>query len=191
VTDPVVEVVDADRFGALLKAAAHVYGAAMERPPELVVQRREIMHSHLGRSGFAAVVALDESAGNDGLVGFGYGYCGQAGEWWHDVVAKAMTRSPLGRSGSRPWLKDAFELAELHVLPDWQGRGIGRQLLDRLLATATGDTVILSTHDRESRARALYRSAGFVDLLCDFVFPGSAEVYAVMGLDRRGDATVT
>ena len=189
-TEPVVEVVDADRFGELLKAAAHVYGAAMQRPPELVVQRREIMHSHLGRAGFAAVIAVDESAGDPGtddggLVGFGYGYCGRSGEWWHDVVTKAMTRSPLGRTGSRQWLRDAFELAELHVLPDRQGHGTGRRLLDRLLATATGETVILSTHDRESPARNLYRSVGFVDLLRDFVFPGSAEVYAVMGLDRR------
>lgn len=185
----VVEEIDADRFATLVKAAAHVYGAAMQRPPELVVQRREIMQSHLGRAGFAAVVALDPAGSDpvtgDGLVGFGYGYRGRSGEWWHDVVARAMTRSPLGRSGSRRWLGDAFELAELHVLPEWQGQGLGRQLLDRLLAATPAPTVILSTHDRESPARHLYRSVGFVDLLCNFVFPGSTEVYAVMGLDRR------
>lgn len=185
-TDPVVEVVDADRFGELVKSAAHIYGAAMQRPPELVVQRREIMHSHLGRAGFTAVVAFEGSSDDD-LVGFGYGYRGQSGEWWHDVVAKAMARSPLGRSGARDWLAEAFELAELHVLPAHQGRRTGRRLLDALLATASGRTVILSTHDRDSPARHLYQSVGFVDLLRDFVFPGSAEVYAVMGLDRRAD----
>jgi hypothetical protein len=42
----------------------------------------------------------------------------------------------------------------------------------------------LSTHDRDSPARALYRSFGFVDLLRDFTFPGSAEVYPILGLDR-------
>jgi hypothetical protein len=41
-------------------------------------------------------------------------------------------------------------------------------------------TAVLSTHDKESPARSLYRSAGFEDLLTGFVFPGSAEVYAVM-----------
>ena len=184
-TDAVVEVVDADRFGTLLPAAAHLYGAAMNRPPELVVQRREIMQSHLGRNGFVAVVALDESAGNDGLVGFGYGYLGRSGEWWHDVVAKALAESSLGRSGARRWLDGAFELAELHVLPDRQHVGIGRRVLEQLLAVSGGDTVILSTHDRESPARELYRSVGFIDLLREFVFPGSSEVYAVMGLDRR------
>jgi len=43
---------------------------------------------------------------------------------------------------------------------------------------------VLSTHDRDSPARALYRSFGFTDLLRDFSFPGSAEVYAILGLER-------
>jgi ribosomal protein S18 acetylase RimI-like enzyme len=171
-----VEVVDAEAFAAVVPAAAHVYGAAMDRSPELVVQRREIMQSHVHRHGFAAVTASD-AAGE--LVGFGYGYRGTPGEWWHDVVVKA-----LGRSASRKWLDDAFEVAELHVLPTAQGHGLGRLLLTTLLAQSTTRTVVLSTHDRESPARALYRSVGFVDLLRGFVFPGSAEVYAVMGLER-------
>ena len=190
-SEPVIETIDATRFGTLLPAAAHIYGAAMQRPPELVVQRREIMQAHLDRTGFAAVVACDPTAGNDGLVGFGYGYRGRSGEWWHDVVAKAVSRSSLGRAGCKQWLDDAFELAELHVLPDHQHHGTGRQILQQLLAAAGGNTVILSTHDKESPARALYRSFGFVDLLRDFVFPGSTEVYAVMGLDRRADRPAT
>lgn len=172
----VVEVVDERAFAALVPSAAHVYGIAMNRSPELVVQRREIMQSHLHRRGFVAVVAYDD-AGE--LAAFGYGYCGRPGEWWHDVVAKS-----LGRTQSRRWLDDAFEVAELHVHPDHQGGGIGRTILETLLAHSAGRTVVLSTHDRESPARALYRSVGFVDLLTGFLFPGSSEVYAVMGLDR-------
>jgi ribosomal protein S18 acetylase RimI-like enzyme len=85
---------------------------------------------------------------------------------------------------ARRWLTDAFELAELHVLPEQQGGGLGRRLLEAILTTAPNPTVVLSTHDRESAARSLYQSFGFVDLLRDFVFPGSPEVYAVMGLER-------
>src|SRR5581483_9871889 len=123
---------------------------------------------------FVAVTATAD----DELVGFGYGYHGRPGEWWHDVVANALGRgSDGGRKAARQWLDDAFELAELHVLPRWQGHGIGRSLLERVLARAAGRTVILSTHDRETAARSLYRSVGFVDLLRDFEFPGSAEAY--------------
>jgi GNAT superfamily N-acetyltransferase len=174
-TDVAVEAVTAEMFADLVKSAAQVYGEAMQRPPELVVQRREIMTSHVGRSGFVAVVA---TAGGE-LVGFGYGYRGRSGDWWHDVVAGG-----LGRDRAREWLTSSFELAELHVHPTHHGRGIGRRILTDVLARADGTTTVLSTHDRESPARQLYRSVGFVDLLTGFVFPGSTEVYVVMG--RRG-----
>ena len=172
-----VQALDAEAFAAYLTTAAQIYGAAMQRAPEYVVQRREIMHAHLDRRGFAAAGAFDDDA--KALVGFGYGYRGRAGEWWHDVVANA-----LGPDVATQWLTDAFELAELHVDPAYQHRGIGRRIIERLLADATGDTVVLSTHDQESPARCLYRSLGFIDLLGGFVFPGSNEVYAIMGKRR-------
>ena len=171
-----IERLDADAFGSHLTTAAQIYGAAMQRAPEYVVQRREIMHAHLVRRGFAAVGAFDDDSA--GLVGFGYGYRGRAGEWWHDVVAKA-----LGRDVAKQWLTDAFELAELHVDPAYQHRGIGRRLIEQLLTDAIGSTVVLSTHDRESAARCLDRSLGFVDLCGGLVFPGTTEVYAIMGKD--------
>ncbi len=171
-----VELIDTDTFTRLVEPASDVYGAAMDRTPDLVAQRRDIMAGHVDRHGFVAAAATDA----DRLVGFCYGYRGRPGEWWHDVVSAA-----LGRAQAREWLSDAFELAELHVDPDFQGGGIGRRLLDTVLAAAEGSTVVLSTHDRESVARVLYRSVGFVDLLRDFRFPGSHEVYAVLGLQLR------
>ena len=165
--------VDAETFADAIVVAAQIYGEAMQRPPELVVQRREIMASHVHRSGFAAALATDA---NGCVVGFCYGYHGRPGDWWHDVVARAV-----GRREAREWLSDSFELAELHVRPSHHGRGLGRRLLASVLDLAGGTTAVLSTHDRESPARQLYRSVGFVDLLTDFVFPGSTEVYVVMG----------
>lgn len=172
-----VRLLDSGEFEPLVVTAAHIYGEAMHRPPELVVQRREIMQSHLHRRGFRAVAARFD----DELVGFGYGYRGRAGEWWHDIVAKA-----LGREAAKEWLTDAFELAELHLLPEQHGHGIGRSMLTALLDVVTTHTVVLSTHDQDSPARSLYRSTGFEDLLTGFVFPGSSEVYAVMGRRQAG-----
>ena len=168
-----VSSIDAETFADAIVVAAQIYGEAMQRPPELVVQRREIMTSHVHRSGFVASLAHDA---NGCIVGFGYGYHGRPGDWWHDVVARAV-----GRRDAREWLSDSFELAELHVRPSHHGRGIGRRVLDCVLGAAEGTTAVLSTHDRDSPARRLYRSVGFVDLLTGFVFPGSTEVYVVMG----------
>lgn len=171
----VVRLLDPDQFAPWIADAATVYGEAMRRNPATVATRRDLIRTHLGRPGFLAVGAFD----GDTLVGFGYGYQGRPGQWWHDVVATA-----LGRDAAQEWLGDAFELAELHVTPLRQGEGLGRQTIERLLANARGATIVLSTHDTASPARALYRSLGFVDLLEGFRFPGSAEVYAVMGLRR-------
>ena len=170
-----IKLIDASAFAVHLNRASDIYGRAMGRTSDLVAQRRDIMAGHLDRPGFAATVAM---SGAD-LVGFGYGYQGRAGDWWHDVVAAAV-----GREQTTRWLSDTFELAELHVDPAHQGVGIGRDLLDALLEATTNRTVVLSTHDLETVARALYRSVGFVDLLRDFRFPGSQEVYAVLGLHR-------
>lgn len=178
---------DGARVRSLAGPAASVYGAAMDRPPEVVVQRREIIAHHTTYPGFlctAAFEATDDEPDDEPygeLVGFGYGYLGAAGQWWHDTVAHA-----LGREGTRRWLRDGFELAELHVLPSHQGHGLGRQLLSDVVAQTTATRVVLSTPDTESRARRLYRSFGFEDLLCGFYFPGSSEVYAIMGLELPG-----
>lgn len=170
-----IKLVDATQFASHVDRAAEIYGAAMRRTPDLVAQRRDIMAEHVSRHGFAAAVAMTGPE----LVGFGYGYQGRPGEWWHDVIAAA-----IGGEQATRWLSDAFELAELHVDPVHQGAGVGRRLLETLLDATTTRTVVLSTHDVETVARALYRSVGFVDLLQNFCFPGSSEIYAVLGLHR-------
>lgn len=170
-----VRLLDAAGFTPLVDAAAAVYGAAMRRSAATVASRRDLMRTHLDRGGFTAVSATRD----DDLLGFGYGYLGGPGQWWHDVVATA-----LGRERGGDWLNGAFELAEIHVAPEHQGGGIGRRLIGLLLEHAPGASVVLSTPDEPTRARALYRSLGFVDLLLDFHFPGSSERYAVMGLRR-------
>jgi ribosomal protein S18 acetylase RimI-like enzyme len=172
--------IDATAFRRLAAEAASVYGAAMQRSPEIVVQRRDIIGSHTMYEGFVAAGAFDDEPQSAApvLVAFGYGYLGAHGQWWHDVVSSA-----LGRTGARRWLRDGFELAELHVLPDHQGVGLGRPLLDDVLSRTAASHAVLSTPDLESPARALYRSRGFEDLLSGFFFPGSSEAYAIMGAD--------
>jgi ribosomal protein S18 acetylase RimI-like enzyme len=178
-SDPTrIEQLDAEAFRSLAATAASVYGAAMKRSPEVVVQRRDIIAVHVSYQGFLATGAFAPSADGDELIGFGYGYRGAPGQWWHDIVSHA-----LGRADTKRWLHDGFELAELHVLPEQHGHGLGRALLTDVLSRAGASHAVLSTPDSESPARSLYRSYGFADLRCDFHFPGSPEAYAIMGVD--------
>jgi ribosomal protein S18 acetylase RimI-like enzyme len=134
------------------------------------------MAGHARFPGFRALAGV-----RDGQVaGFCYGFHGQSGQWWHDRVRVGLAAAQ-GEVTAQAWLADPLEVAELHVLPDYQGRGIGTALLGTLSAGRAERTAVLSTPNTESPARRLYRSAGFTDLLTAFRFEGAEPPYAVMG----------
>jgi ribosomal protein S18 acetylase RimI-like enzyme len=161
------------QFAARVDEAMRIYVRAMRYPDHTGVQRAVSARKHITLPGFVCRAALLD---DDSLVGFGYGYTTKPGQWWHDLVRRA-----LDSDAAHEWLADAFELSELHVLPEYQGLGIGRQLL-----TAIGDAIphaamLLSTPDSDTRAFRLYRDTGFVDLARNYLFPGDARPFAVLG----------
>ncbi|HEV2257434.1 MAG TPA: hypothetical protein VGS06_30245, partial [Streptosporangiaceae bacterium] len=65
-----------------------VYAAAMCPPAEMLPGRRSIMAGHAAYPGFRALLATEDGSGAP--AGFGYGFHGAAGQWWHDTVARAL-----------------------------------------------------------------------------------------------------
>ncbi|WP_084956760.1 GNAT family N-acetyltransferase [Thermoactinospora rubra] len=163
-------------FADRLDEVIDIYAAAMRPPVEQLPGRKAIMRGHAAYPAFRCLFA--ELYGR--AVGFAYGFHGAPGQWWHDVVHRALADKAGGQVADA-WLGDAFELAEIHVLPDYQGKGIGRTLLVELCRERRERSVVLSTHDQPTVARHLYRSMGFIDLLTQFVFPGGRELYAIAG----------
>jgi ribosomal protein S18 acetylase RimI-like enzyme len=155
-----------------------VYRAAMNPPDRMLAGREAILARHATNPGFRALTAV-AGGSSPVLAGFTYGFHGVPGQWWHDIVAAALATSTPPGAGS--YLADSFEVAELHVMPAYQGFGIGRELLLRLTSGRAEQTAVLSTADTDSRARRLYRSVGFTDLLTGFRFSGGEPPYAVMG----------
>jgi ribosomal protein S18 acetylase RimI-like enzyme len=173
-------------FRGAIRALVAVYAAAMSPPDRSLSGREAIMDRHAASPGFRGLTAQV----NGQLAGFTYGFHGESGQWWHDMVAAALaTRSGTGVTAAEyaeveapgAWLDDSFEVAELHVLPSWQGQGIGRSMLLSLTSGRPERTAVLSTADAPTKARRLYRGVGFTDLLTDFRFSGSEPPYAVMG----------
>jgi ribosomal protein S18 acetylase RimI-like enzyme len=155
-----------------------VYGEAMNYRTDLLDARRGYIATHVRRPGFRAVASLT-SEGH--LAGFGYGYLGAPGQWWHDQVYRA-----LDGDGRRRWLTDCFEVVELHVRPPAQGHGLGSRQLAALLSLAEAGTTLLSTPEADeegSRAWRLYRRFGFVDVLRHFRFPGDERSFGILGRD--------
>jgi ribosomal protein S18 acetylase RimI-like enzyme len=180
-----LRVVGPASFLAELDALLSVYGAAMRPPPLHLPGRRSIMARHAGYAEFRAVTVADNGGdggdGGDGqLIAFAYGFRGTRGQWWHDVVRTGLTAA-AGQHVAAAWLADSFEVAEVHVRPGYQRRGIGRAMVLGLTAGCPRRTALLSTLDAASPARRLYASLGFTDLLTGFSFPGNEPPYAVMG----------
>jgi ribosomal protein S18 acetylase RimI-like enzyme len=200
---PILAELDGNQFLANLEACAAVYAAAMNPPEDQLPGRHTIMERHTGYAAFRAVVAIARADGApaDGgpaasaraghrraggapmtgdLVGFAYGFHGGSGQWWHDLVSRT-TAAVLGRRAADDWFGDSLEIAEVHVLPSYQGRGTGLAMMLRLTAGRPERAAVLSTMDANTRARRLYRGLGFTDLLTGFTFPGTELPYAIMG----------
>jgi ribosomal protein S18 acetylase RimI-like enzyme len=165
-------------FLAEINELMAVYAAAMNAASGDLPVRRSIMERHSSDPDFRAVAVSAEPAGP--VIAFAYGFRGEAGQWWHDVVMSGITAA-AGYSCAAGWLADALEVAEVHVHPGYQHRGIGRGMLLALTARRTESTAVLSTADADSTARRLYRGLGFRDLLTGYSFPGGGQPYAVMG----------
>jgi ribosomal protein S18 acetylase RimI-like enzyme len=175
---PQIRQIDRRGFLRRLNALLATYEAAMLPPAGQIPGRHMIMERHAGYPEFRAFVAERHRD----VVGFGYGFHGETGQWWHDVV-RGQLMSTGGPEHAAHWLDDAWEVAELHVHPAAQGRGLGRGLITALCEGRPERTVVLSTLDAKTPARALYRSLGLADLLTGFRFPGGGPVYAVMGAE--------
>jgi ribosomal protein S18 acetylase RimI-like enzyme len=164
---------DGPQLAARINDAMAIYAEAMNYPRSAATQRAVTAVRHTAYPGFRCRVALEDETE---LVGFGYGYTTTPGQWWHDLVRRA-----IGGAVATEWLVDAFELSEIHVLPKYQGLGIGRRLLASLAHELPHRAMVLSTPDSDTRAFRLYRSLGFVDLTRNYLFPGDVRPFAVLG----------
>ncbi|NHN54716.1 GNAT family N-acetyltransferase [Calidifontibacter sp. DB0510] len=148
-----------------------VYDAVFGDQPDESTWRKSVWDKHIARSGFALARAYDDSA----LVGFAYGYTGEAGQWWTDNV-----RSTLPAAVAEEWLGDHFELVSIGVLASHRSHGIGRALMRALLADRPEPRWLLqTTADADDPARRLYAAEGWRVL-----GPGTGEGTVVMGRQR-------
>lgn len=84
-------------------------------------------------------------------IGFAYGYAQPTGKWWRGADKPAP---PEVRAGP------TFAVMEWAVLPDQRGKGIGRALMDELLARRTEPYAVLTVNPA-AEARRLYERLGW------------------------------
>jgi ribosomal protein S18 acetylase RimI-like enzyme len=141
----------------------------------------ERLPAHAARAGFVFLAALGP---DDGLLGFAYGYRGARGHWWSDRVAQSLTVAQRSKWLEQPY----FEVAELHVHPRAQRRGIGSRLLAHLLSSQPFDRALLSTQTGSRKARGFYAKNGWQEL-ASVDFGMGYPPYLVLGRMLRGAGT--
>ena len=171
------------QFLSQLDTYLAIYADAMDADPSLLPSRRELMRRHAACPEFRALATREPDASGHGhVVGFAYGFHGQGGQWWYDAVWNALARS-VGVGTAATWLADCLEIAEVHVYKRYQRAGIGTRMLMTLTSGRAERTAVLSTPDRDTTARRLYRRLGFSELLTGYNFPGGSPPYVVMGAE--------
>jgi ribosomal protein S18 acetylase RimI-like enzyme len=136
--------------------------------PTFEAWREAVWDKHRTRGGFRLARAYDAGA----LVGFAYGYTGQAGQWWTDNVHKTLPPEVADA-----WLGGHFEVVSLGVARTARRAGFGRRLLHALVDDLGHDRLLLmTTDDGADPARRLYASDGW-----QVIGPGIGDATVVMG----------
>ncbi|MGW6914084.1 GNAT family N-acetyltransferase [Kitasatospora sp. NPDC054939] len=168
-TGVTIEAID---LAAWAPQALEVQAVAFGLTREEVAVRLHIVGRHALQPGVSALGAFSGRR----LVGFGYGMPNRREHWWSTVI-----QPHLEEHGHGSWLDGVFAITELHVLPGFQGHGLGTALIRSLTGASGLDRSILSAIDAETPARRLYRALGYRDLARAVRFPNTDRPYAVMG----------
>jgi ribosomal protein S18 acetylase RimI-like enzyme len=110
---------------------------------------------HAGRAGYRLAVAMDGCT----AAGFAWGYIGQRGQYWTDLVCDALPSEVTDY-----WIGGHFEFVELAVLPHYRRQGLGSRLHDTLLAGVRQRCLLSTADDPADPAVRLYLRHGWQKL---------------------------
>ena len=148
-----------------------VYDAVFADQPDLATWRAEVWDRHVARAGFRLARARVDGR----VLGFGYGYTGEAGQWWTDHLAPR-----LGPAVAAEWLGGHFELVSIGVLAEGRRRGLGTGLLRALTDGLPHERWVLTTSaDADDPARHLYAREGW-----QVIGPGLRDDQVTLGRRR-------
>ena len=130
------------------------------------------LEKRIQKEGFVFVGAQDSQ---EHLLGYAYGWA--SGPITEPFVARLAEE--LGELNSE-WLESCFYFADLGVLPSSQGRGLGRRLVEELMACVKAQRSLLLTHNVPTVASEMYLRHGWVELKKDFK-AANDKLYRIMG----------
>ena len=134
-----------------------VYDAVFGDFPTRAAWQEELWERHRCRDGYRLATAYDVSGDGASLLGFGWCYVGERGQFWPDLVVGTLPREVTDE-----WVGGHLEVVELATAPDARGRGVGGHLHDLMVGDRGPRRALLGTStDDDDPAVRLYRSRGW------------------------------
>lgn len=147
-----IERLDAEAAAAHLDAVLGVWTEAFGPVSDVAEWTATVWERHRTRADYRLALAYD----GETLLGFAWGYTGERGQFFSDLVVERLGAAADG------WVGGHFELVELAVIPTARARGLGTALHDALLADLTHPRALLCTAvDPADPAVRLYVSRGW------------------------------
>ncbi|MDK8470824.1 GNAT family N-acetyltransferase [Corynebacterium accolens] len=168
-------------FSMLAPQLVEIYIEAMGYDPVTFSRSVDNWRADSMCPGFTALIA----AHDNGVVGVAYGFLGSPDSWWDSELRRALRRNGGPTESEWSMLRSYFEVAEVHVLPSFQGHGLGKQLLEGLLWNIPARFALLSTPEAPQEANGafrLYRSVGFFDVVRHHRYPADPRPFAILGV---------
>jgi ribosomal protein S18 acetylase RimI-like enzyme len=122
---------------------------------DLEIWRRDLFNRHAARAGYRLAVATD----GDMVAGFAWGYVGERGQYWTDLVSGVLPREVADE-----WVGGHFEFVELAVLAEYRRLGVGSRLHDTLLSGVRQRCLLSTADDPADPAVRLYLRHGWQKL---------------------------
>ncbi len=112
----------------------------------------DLFERHAARDGFRLAASIED----DQVIGFAWGYIGQLGQYWSDLVHDALPPEIVSQ-----WVGGHFEIVELAVLPAHRRNGLGQALHDRLLDGVKRRCLLSTSDDADDPPVQLYTRSGW------------------------------
>ncbi len=140
-------------FDQVCQLYASVFGAPpLNRSPEKLSAQRSSLRRLIADPTFGMATAWDGIM----LIGFAYGYAlGSDTHWWDEFLA------PVAEEITREWDGRTFAIIDMAIAHSHQGHGVGRRLLETLLASRPEERASLSVVPDNDNAQGFYRHIGW------------------------------